>query len=250
MSENKNLNQNVQEESAETRKEYAEHFIPSVHKIGRITMGIAMVLAFLPTLYFLFIKGYNAGGTAYANVFISIFAVGIGMWLTEPVAYWPILGSAGTYISYLSGNVGAMRFPVAANLQAQMKADINTSRGQIVTIVGIVSSVFVNLVLLLAICLGGEWLIAILPAAVMGSFSFVMQGLYGSLIYMRLDIAEGFVTGLKRFVPYAIIGIIVSVLEGYISWLWQFGMAIAIVGAIILSYVIYKKDCAKDAKEA
>lgn len=130
----------VNTESAETRKVYSEEFIPQVHRIGRSTMAAAFVLAFLPVLYFVFVKGYAAPLSSYVSVIVAVASIGIGMWLTEPLAYWPVLGSAGTYIGYLLGNVGAMRFPVALNLQSVLKADINTMRGQIVTIVGIVSA--------------------------------------------------------------------------------------------------------------
>ncbi len=123
------------------------------------------------------------------------------MWLTEPLAYWPVLGSAGTYIGYLSGNVGAMRFPVALNLQSVLKADINTMRGQIVTIVGIVSSVVVNLGLLLIFVLGGEWVLGILPQVVIASFAFVMTGLFGSMTAMRFTGEGGLVKNIKTNAP-------------------------------------------------
>lgn len=252
---NENMNKAAEAEintgSEEAKKDYAEHFMPAVHRIGRGTMGISLVLVFLPVLYFVLIKGYRAPLSSYISVLVGISSIGMGMWLTEPLAYWPVLGSAGTYIGYLSGNVGAMRFPVAVNLQSTMKADINTPRGQVVTIVGIVSSVFANLILLLIFVLGGEWLISVLPEVVMASFAFVMVGLLSSMMVMRFSgNKEGFVKGFLEAFPYLALAIILKFVIGKIAVLAAWGMAITVASCILLGYIFYKRDSKKDAENA
>ncbi|MCC8164247.1 MAG: hypothetical protein LIO86_14065 [Lachnospiraceae bacterium] len=128
---------NTESREAEAQDAYTAEFVPNVHRIGRITMVVALFFSFLPTAYFLIVKGYTTPVTDYINVIVALCVFCFGVWVTEPLAYWQVLGSAGTYMGYLSGNVSGMRFPVALNLQSAMKADINTPRGQIVTIVGI-----------------------------------------------------------------------------------------------------------------
>lgn len=248
MSENKvnNVNKASVSES-EAFKDYKENFIPSVHRIGRATMAIAFILAFLPVLYFYFVKGYKEPISAYVSVTVAISSIGIGMWLTEPLSYWPVLGSAGTYMGYLSGNVGALRFPVALNLQSTMNANINTPRGQVVTIVGIASSVVVNLVILLASVLVGEWLVGILPAVVIESFGFVMVGLLGSMILMRLNGKDGIVKGTMDALPYLATAVVIKFVSSKVSFLLTWGMAISVGCCILVAYAIYKNDCKKDA---
>lgn len=239
----------AEEKQDAIRDEYRGCFIPSVHKIGRSTMAVAFVLSFLPTIYFFFVKGYQEPISAYINVAISISSIGIGMWLTEPLAYWPVLGSAGTYISYLSGNVSGMRFPVALSLQSTMKADINTPRGQIITIVGIVSSVFVNLGILLVVVLAGNWLVSVLPDVVIAAFSFVMVGLLGSMILMRFNGPDGIKKGFFRALPYLICAIVIKLVTDLNTYLSTWGMAISVGCCILLAYVLYKRDCRKDEEE-
>lgn len=234
----------------QAEKDFNESFTPAVHRIGRITMAIAFVLAFLPVIFFVLVQGHTAPLSAYVSVTIAISSIGIGMWISEPLAYWPVLGSAGTYIGYLSGNVGAMRFPVALNLQSAMKADINTPRGQIVTIVGIVASVFANLVLLLIFVLGGSWLISLLPDVVMASFAFVMNGLMGCMLTMRWNSEGGFVKGVLSSLPYILVAVGVKLLEKVFPPLMFVGMAVAVVLNIFVAYIIYKRDCKKDEQEA
>ena len=247
MSEN-NVNSIQAAETEAAQKIYKDIFIPKVHRIGRLTMAAAFVLAFLPVIYFVFVKGYMASASSYMSVIVAISSIGIGMWLTEPLAYWPVLGSAGTYMGYLSGNVGAMRFPVALNLQSVMNANINTMRGQIVTIVGIASSIVVNLVLLLIFVLGGEWLIGILPEVVMASFAFVMVGLLGSMIFMRFNGEGGMAKNVKGMAPYLLLAVIFKFVIGKIPALSTWGMAVTVGLCIALGYVLYKRDCKKDAE--
>lgn len=230
-------------------KDLRESFIPQVHVVGRSTMAIAFVLAFLPVLYFVFVKGYAAPLSSYMTVAVTVASVGLGMWISEPVAYWPVLGSAGTYIGYLSGNVGAMRFPVALNLQNTMNANINTARGQMVTIIGIVASVYANLVLLLASVLAGDWLLGVLPAAVMASFSFVMVGLIGSMVVTQWNGKDGILKGFLNYLPYYALAIALKFISGKIPFLFGWEMLVCVAGCVALAYVFYKRDCAKDAKE-
>lgn len=238
-------------DSKATQEEYSGYFVPNVHKIGRSTMLVSLLLMFLPTLYFIFIKGYTMPITSYVTVAIAITSVGIGMWISEPLAYWPVLGSAGTYIGYLSGNVMALRFPVALSLQSTLKADINTARGQIVTIVGIVASVFVNLAILLAIILIGSWIVTILPDVVLASFDFVMVGLLGSMILQRFTMGEGgIVKNIIGAAPYFILAIVIKLVVSNFAVLTNWGLAISVGACILLAYAFYKRDCKQDEEGA
>lgn len=182
------------ESGPEAIADYNDNFMPQVHKIGRSTMAIAFVVSFLSVLFFFFIRGYRMPAASYISTIVAISSIGIGMWLTEPLAYWPVLGSAGTYMAYLSGNVGGMRFPIALNVQSSSGTNINEPKGQVATIVGIAVSVFVNLIILLVIVLFGSWLLQALPQVVLASFSLVMPCLLGCMLMLRFSTAkEGFI---------------------------------------------------------
>ena len=235
--------ENIENKTVDTaQQDYAKNFMPAVHKIGRFTMTVAFLLAFLPVVYFVFIKGYSLPLSSYINTMVVIASIGIGMWLTEPLTYWPVLGSAGTYIAYLSGNVGGMRFPVAMNVQSAMKADISTPKGQVISIVGIVGSVVSNLIILLASVLLSSWLISIMPPFVTGMFSFVTMGLFGSMILMRFaGHPGGFVKGIMSSAPYLGTAIAVKLVITYLlPSLAMFGTAISVGTTILVAYILFK----------
>lgn len=224
------------------QQDYAKSFMPAVHKIGRFTMIVAAFLSFLPVMYYVFIKGYTLPISSYLNTMLVLSSIGIGMWLTEPLMYWPVLGSAGTYIAYLSGNVGGMRFPVAMNVQSAMKADISTPKGQVITIVGIVGSVISNLIILFAIVLFGDWLLGILPEAVVSAFTYCTMGMFGSMILMRFAGNKGgFVKGFMESAPYLACAITVKIIVTYVvPALSMFGTAISVGTTILFAYILFK----------
>lgn len=251
MSEKKEMTTDVYKENQEeAQKNLYKTFIPSVHRIGRSTMAIALVLAFLPVLYFFFVKGYRESLSSYLSVAIAIASPCLGMWLTEPLAYWPVLGSAGTYMGYLAGSVSGMRFPVAMNLQSSMDADINSAKGQIVTIVGIVASVFANLALLAIFVLGGDLVVSILPKVVLASFSFVLVGIFGSLLFMHWNGKQGLVKGFMDSLPYLVLAVVSRLIMNQIPALQNWTLALSVVFCVILSYFFYRQDCKKDAEAA
>ena len=108
-----NMENKMQTTELSPREEYHQEFLPQVHKIGATTMAIALILSLLPTIYFVFIKGIEVPLSTFISVMIAIFTFAIGMWLSEPAAFWPVLGSAGTYFAFLAGNASSMRLPVA-----------------------------------------------------------------------------------------------------------------------------------------
>lgn len=232
------------------KKDMHETFIPAVHRIGRITMLIGLFLTFLPVLYFVLVKGYRAPLSGYISVAIAIASFCFGVWITEPLAYWPVLGSAGTYMGYLSGNVSGMRFPVAMSIQTTLDSDINTAKGQVATIVGIVASVFMNLGLLIIFVLAGQGIVSVLPEVIIDSFSFVTAGIFISLLVTRLNGKEGIVKGTVEALPYLIMAIASRLVFDHVPQVEHWKISIVVVLCVILSYIMYKRDCKKDEEAA
>lgn len=230
------------EQTAE--QDYRTNFMPSVHRIGRFTMIIALVLTALPFVYYYFIKGYKAPIAMFGTGLASVVAMFLGGWLTEPLTYWPVLGSAGTYMSYLSGNVSGMRFPVASAVQKSADADINTPKGQVATIVGLVASIVVNIVVLLITVLLGDAIIAALPDRVLHAFGYCAMCIMASLLLMRLTMGkEKFTKNAMNVAPYIICGVAAYFLANkLVPSLATYGTALGVIASIVVSYIRYKKD--------
>lgn len=215
-------------------KDFDEKFTPGVHSWGRLSMIVALVLSFAPIIYMYFIKGWRADATAYLSVSIAIVAFGIGMWLTEPMSYFPILGSAGTYMGYFSGNVGNMRAPVALSVQSSLNTDISTPKGNIATIIAIATSVYVNLIVLLIIIIAGQQLLKVFPQAILDSFRYILPALYGCLIVMRGHKDP------KLAIKYVIPALIIYFIIRPIAAISTFRLAFVMAGTILFGYLAHK----------
>ncbi len=164
---------------------YIGSFIPRAHRIGRLTLGTAICLCLVPALYLSFVLGAFPGIGPIMTGFLAIVAfVGI-MWVVEPISYFPVLGVCGTYMSFLSGNIGNMRMPVVISCQSAIEAETGSRKAEVAAVIGIAVSVLVNLVFLAGVVLIGGALIAVLPPAIIETVkSYTLPALYGAVLVM------------------------------------------------------------------
>lgn len=185
---------------------YKSRFIPRAHRIGRLSLLIAMVLCLMPALYLSFVLDAFPGIGPILTGFLAIAAfVGI-IWVVEPISYFPVLGVCGTYMSFLSGNIGNMRMPVVISCQNAVDAEAGSRKAEAAAVIGIAVSVLVNLVFLVALLMIGAALIEILPAAVAEAIkSYTLPALYGAVLVMFMNSATrrnaltGILAGLAVF---------------------------------------------------
>ena len=250
MTENKD-NIAVQDLDA-IHQEYHKEFVPSVHKIGAGTMAVALILSILPTIYFVFIKGIEISMATFLSVVVAIASFAISMWLTEPVAFWPVIGSAATYFAFLSGNASSMRLPVALTARASINEpdDPANPKFHVATIIALFASVVVNLVILLVIVILGDVIIGALPASVLAAFGFIMPCLMANNILLRCKDREGkFIPGFIRLMPYLAAGFVGQYLCGKVfTGLKSYAMLVAVGLAIVVGYVFYRRDVAAEEK--
>lgn len=161
------------------QEDYSNVYVKKVHLIGRATMAIAFILMFAPVLYMHFVAGFTAPADAYMACAAAACAAGVGGWIAEPISYFPILGAAGTYMSYLAGNVGNTRVPVAVAVQSATDSDNSSPRGQMATVIGVGMSIFFSLIVLTVIILVGSAMLQVVPEPVLKALGYVLPCLYG-----------------------------------------------------------------------
>lgn len=148
---------------------------------GMFTCLIAFVLSFSPPLY-LFAK-YNVLPHigAIMSGFALIFAYSGPLWFVEPLAYFPILGVPGTYMSFLSGNISNVRLPCAALAQEAAGVAEGSNEGAILSTLGIGASILIN-VIVLTIGIGvGAQLVNSFPPIVTEAFKYILPAIFGGV---------------------------------------------------------------------
>lgn len=220
-------------------------FKQKVHFWGRLTIALAFVLSLSIPFYLSFIAGYSVDQRVLVEglIFIASF-VGI-IWVVEPISYFPILGATGSYMSFLSGNIGNMRMPVVGAVQNALEAEPGSKKAEIAAIFGLVTSNLCNLAILLVVIVGGTTIVSNLPPAVLKAFTYAVPGIVGAMIVtfgakmrlshiiMTLVLGVAVIFAIKTIAPYAPeVGKLLSMGK----------IGVAAIFAIILAVLLAKKE--------
>ena len=87
---------------------FFEEFNNGLHKIGRITMILALILLFSVPFVVGALNGVSPDWKAFMAGFANVGIIYLPMSIVEFLIYTPMLGVGGSYLSFLTGNVTNM----------------------------------------------------------------------------------------------------------------------------------------------
>lgn len=217
-----------------------DNYIVGITKIGRTTMLLGMVATLAPALLMTFYFGYNPGISAIIAGAICQISVSGAFWFSELISYYPIVGRAGLYMTFLSGNTVNVRIPAAISAQQASGHLPGTNKGSIMGTVGMGVSVWVCAILLTISIIAGETLLAKVPASFMTVLSLIIPALFGG-IFTQFAIKSP-KTGAFALIVCYIMMQVVKILPGNLSFL------ITVV-AVFSSIYVAKKLMDKELKK-
>lgn len=163
---------------------YEKSFTKPIIRYGSLTNLLAIPLCFIPAIYLWLVKGAFPGwnniltGWMYVASMFAIYSV------VEPICYFPILGLPGTYMSFLSGNIGNMRVPCAVVAQESLGVEPGTKKAELIATLGIAGSIFTNTIMVTIAAIGGAALMSIFPPVVLTDFKYVSSAIFGAMFAM------------------------------------------------------------------
>ncbi len=219
----------------ENNKEfYNKKYMPKVNKIGKITGYLGVCLAFVPAIMLAVVFGIVPKGSALITAFIagaSSFGV---LWFVEPISYFPVVGSAGTYMAFLSGNISNMRIPCSS--MAQVAADVKpgTEEGSVIATIGMAVSIIINVAVLTIGAILGASVLAMLPEGIKMALNYLLPALFGALLVqfgMKMK-SHALVMVVIALALYFAIGM------GWFNWLPGAANWLGTLGCVFLSIAI------------
>lgn len=226
---------------------YETEYIPSIIRFGRATNLLGVVLAFLPALVLTFVYKLHPPIGAVIAGFIMQASVSGVFWFVEPISYSPVLGIAGTYMSFLSGNIGNLRLPASVAALQAAKEEAGTERGSIIATIGIAVSIIVNVLMLTAGVILDSSILGALPPSVVAALNNILPALFGAMLA-------------QQFVPNPKIGSVAVALAGIMFALMKTGclaflpgtpsyavVIVSVFGTILIGRKIMMADLAKKA---
>jgi hypothetical protein len=198
---------------------YEKEYLPYIIKWGRLTNWLGVVVSFAPALTLAVIFGVVPPFSAILKGFVGITsAVGV-IWIVEPISYFPIIGIAGTYMAFISGNIGNLRIPCAMVAQKIAGVEPGTKEGGIIATLGMAVSIVVNIVILTAGVLAGAQVLQQLPQPAIAALQFLLPSLFGA-IFMQFAIRKVKLAPIVLVLAILVaLGVRAKIIPGFLSTL-------------------------------
>lgn len=164
------------------KEKFFEDFNKGLHRIGRILMLLGILI--LTAVPFIMAGIYNTSidGKGFLAGVINGPILYVLISIVEFLVYVPMLGTGGSYISFITGNVTNMKIPCAMNARDIAGTEVGTPENEIVSTISTATSAIVTT---LVIVVGVVLLIPLQPvlqsATLAPAFDYVVPALFGAL---------------------------------------------------------------------
>ena len=161
-----------------------ESYLNSTHRIGRISGVIAIILIMMVPAVITFVnRDIPVDLSKTFSAIVTLTAIYGVVSVVEVVSFSPYLGTGGTYLSFITGNIMNMKLPAAMNALRVNKLDRDSDEAEVVTTLAIsASSIVTTLVLFFGMLFLGNLLVPIITGpALAPAFDNVTPALTGAL---------------------------------------------------------------------
>ncbi len=214
-------------------KEYND----GLHRIGRFTLILSVVMLVAVPFIIGGLNGVIPDLAGFLKGFANVGLIYIPVAIVEFLVYAPMLGTGGSYLSFITGNVTNMKIPCVMNSKDIAGTQDGTPEHEIVSTISVATSAITTT---LVIVLGVILLVPLQPIlqteALLPAFNNVVPALFGAL-------------GLKYFIKSPKIAIVPLLLMSILCILvpaaiGQTSLLLIPSGglALLIGYILYKKD--------
>ena len=214
-----------------------EAYLKSTHRIGRTVSVITLVLLIGAPFAIGTLLGAQPDLGAVARAFLSVGLVWTVSSVVEFLVYTPMLGSGGSYLAFITGNLINMKIPCAMNAKELVGAKSGTAENEVISTLSIATSALVTIVVL---ALGVVLLIPLQPVlqspTLAPAFANVVPALFGAMAwkYYRKDPA-------LAMIPLAVMMILFTLVPSLTSST-SFMIIPSGALAILLAWLKYRKE--------
>ena len=220
----------------ENREQALERYMKNTHRLGRAVSMVTLVLLLGAPFMIGALLGAMPDLGAVARGFVSVGLVWTVSSVVEFLVYTPMLGTGGSYLAFITGNLINMKIPCAMNAKDIVGTKSGTRENEIISTLSIATSSLVTILVLAAGVLLLTPLRPVLQSPRLApAFANVVPALFGAMGYkyyrQNLRLAA---------VPLVIMSILFILAPGLTS---STSLMIIPSGAIAigLAWLIYRK---------
>jgi hypothetical protein len=211
---------------------YEREFSRPIHRVGTITCLLVVRAMFLPSAWLYLQYGVFPPAKAIMAGMLLALTYAAPFFIIEPISYYPTLGDAGTYMSFLTGNIANMRLPCAAAAQAAAGVEEGTKRGELIATVGIAISIWLSIIAVFIGAVATGWIMRNFPPSVQDAFKrFLLPAVFGAV----------FGQFALRGPKYAPVALVLTLIPLYLKWPPYVVIPLAVFGTILFGRAIYRR---------
>ena len=209
-------------------------------KLGIISLVFAVVANFIPAIYLWLAYGLIPSVSDIFKIWgLALATFGIS-WVIQPIAYYSILGTSGTYIAWLAGSVADIRLPAVTMAQKVSGVEAGTHEGDVMSTIGIASSVLISVVFITIFTLIGSKVLTMLPKFVIDSFKYILPALFGA-VYIEMS-RKNFKAGILTLV----LGIVLMLTANALKFNAALMTIVVVACGILVCRILFVMDKKKN----
>ena len=157
-------------------------YMEKTYQYGKLWIWTALfVIIMVPVLVCLH---YNAWpeGTAVLKGLLGVAPIYWTVGCIEVITYTPMLGTGGTFLAFVTGNLTSIKAPSALNAMENAGVKIDSEEGEVISTIAIATSTIVTtLIIVIGVC-ALSYLTPILDSPIMApAFDHILPALFGGL---------------------------------------------------------------------
>lgn len=158
-----------------------------IHTWGRVSLILAILAFCSYPLLTSVIFGVWPDARIIGRGLLAVAPVFWTVGIIEAFTFSPMLGSGGSYLGFVTGNLTAMKVPAALRAMQIAKVEPNTEEGELISTIAIaVSSIVTTVILVLGIVLLNVLSPILESPALAPAFANVLPALFGGLAIVFL----------------------------------------------------------------
>lgn len=165
---------------------FEKSYMPFAIRWGRFSCVIAMLVVYFPALALAVFFGARPDIGVVITGIVGILSAYSAWYFVDPITLFPILGTPGMYMTYVSGNSKEIRGPAALQAMDAAEVEAGTPEGTVISAIGISTSTLISLTVMTIVAVAGNFLLQVLPDPIVTSLKYLLPSLFGALAMQRV----------------------------------------------------------------
>ena len=211
-------------------------YIKKTDLYGKIWIWTAVVVVLMvPVAACLYYDAWPDGAAVLKGL-LGVAPIYWTVGVIEVITYTPMLGTGGTYLAFVTGNLTSIKAPSALNAMENAQVKPGTEEGEVISTIAIATSSIVTTLVIVAGVIGLSALAPILSYEVLApAFDNILPALFGGLAVVY--VSKNWKIAIAPLIFMVVLFLCIPSLAGSVGVLVPVGVLVALAAARFM----YKK---------